>query len=189
VAAGLLGTLTREGGALQVTYNGWPLYFNAQDAKPGDTKGHGSGSNWWVVSSYGGPVQNNAAVKTASPMGPILTDVGGRTLYLFAKDQKNKSTCAGACAQLWPPLLTVGEPKAEEALTANLVGAMKRDDGTTQVTYNGWPLHYYAADEKPGDLKGQNVGGDWFVVTPAGEANKAPAAGGPVAPAPRGDGY
>ena len=50
------------------------------------------------------------------------------------------------------------------------IGAAARADGSDQVTYNGWPLYYYAADEKPGDTKGQDVGGVWFVVTTDGGA-------------------
>ena len=39
-----------------------------------------------------------------------------------------------------------------------------------QVTYNGHPLYYYAADQKPGDTSGQNVdgfGAEWYVLSPA----------------------
>ena len=36
---GKLGTIKRANGLLQVTYRGLPLYFFAQDAKAGDTKG------------------------------------------------------------------------------------------------------------------------------------------------------
>ena len=37
---GTLGTITRaDTGALQVTYNGLPLYFFKSDSKPGDAKG------------------------------------------------------------------------------------------------------------------------------------------------------
>jgi predicted lipoprotein with Yx(FWY)xxD motif len=41
-----------------------------------------------------------------------------------------------------------------------------------QVTYNGWPLYYFAPDEQPGDTKGHEVdgfGAEWYVVTPEGE--------------------
>lgn len=37
--SGTLGTITRDDGAIQVTYNGLPLYFFKNDAKPGDTNG------------------------------------------------------------------------------------------------------------------------------------------------------
>jgi len=37
--AGKIGTIKRADGSLQLTYRGLPLYFFAQDMKPGDTKG------------------------------------------------------------------------------------------------------------------------------------------------------
>ena len=36
---GKIGTIARANGSRQVTYRGLPLYFFAQDAKPGDKKG------------------------------------------------------------------------------------------------------------------------------------------------------
>ncbi len=36
---GQIGTIKRADGSLQVTYRGLPLYFFAQDTKPGDTNG------------------------------------------------------------------------------------------------------------------------------------------------------
>jgi predicted lipoprotein with Yx(FWY)xxD motif len=45
-----IGTITRDDGRLQVTHNGWPLYFWVQDQQPGDTTGHGVNDVWFVVS-------------------------------------------------------------------------------------------------------------------------------------------
>jgi predicted lipoprotein with Yx(FWY)xxD motif len=53
-------------------------------------------------------------------------------------------------------------------LTASLLGTTTRTDGTTQVTYNGWPLYYFQTDKVAGDTSGENVQGVWFVITPAG---------------------
>ncbi len=39
-ASGKLGTITRQDGSLEVTYNGLPLYFYQGDHAPGDTNGH-----------------------------------------------------------------------------------------------------------------------------------------------------
>jgi predicted lipoprotein with Yx(FWY)xxD motif len=47
--AGELGTIVLENGRQQVTYNGMPLYFFAEDRAPGDTNGQGVGEVWWVV--------------------------------------------------------------------------------------------------------------------------------------------
>ena len=44
---GKLGTITRDDGALQVTYNGLPLYFFKNDQAPGDA--NGVYENWEAV--------------------------------------------------------------------------------------------------------------------------------------------
>ena len=46
---GKLGTITRADGALQVTYNGHPLYYFASDSAAGDAKGQGLGGVWYVA--------------------------------------------------------------------------------------------------------------------------------------------
>jgi predicted lipoprotein with Yx(FWY)xxD motif len=42
---GALGTITRDDGSIQVTYNGLPLYFYGGDKAPGDTTGNYPGWN------------------------------------------------------------------------------------------------------------------------------------------------
>lgn len=107
-------------------------------------------------------------IKTASSaeLGTFLVDEDGMTLYLFTKDSPGVTTCFDACLQAWPPLLTNGEPRADDGVTASKLGTITRDDGSIQVTYNGLPLYYYITDVKPGDTTGQGVGGVWFVVEP-----------------------
>lgn len=51
-----LGTTTRTDGVVQATYNGWPLYYFAADAAPGDTNGQGVNDVWWVVDANGDAV-------------------------------------------------------------------------------------------------------------------------------------
>ena len=46
----------------------------------------------------------------SSSLGRILVDGRGRTLYLFEKDTRGRSTCSGTCATYWPPLLMHGRP-------------------------------------------------------------------------------
>ena len=45
-ADGALGTITRDDGAIQVTYDGLPLYYYVGDSVPGDTTGDGVGGVW-----------------------------------------------------------------------------------------------------------------------------------------------
>jgi predicted lipoprotein with Yx(FWY)xxD motif len=109
---------------------------------------------------------------TDSEFGTILVDSGDRTLYLFDKESSDTSQCYGACAEAWPPFVTEGEPQAGKGIDQELLGTTERDDGTTQVTYNGHPLYYYV-DDPVGEVLCHNVeefGGLWLVVTPDGNA-------------------
>lgn len=50
----LLGTDPGPGGALQVTYNRWPLYLYTGDYTPGEANGQADAMGlWWVVSVSG----------------------------------------------------------------------------------------------------------------------------------------
>lgn len=53
---GTVGTITGVDGQPQLTLNGWPLYYYAGDANPGDTAGQGVGGVWWVLSPAGEPI-------------------------------------------------------------------------------------------------------------------------------------
>jgi predicted lipoprotein with Yx(FWY)xxD motif len=105
-------------------------------------------------------------------LGAILADDDGRTLYILKNDSPGMSTCYDECAQMWPPLQTQDDPEIGAGVDAALVGTMERDDGTTQVTYNDWPLYVYAQDTAPGDVMGHEVEdtwGAWSVLSPDGE--------------------
>lgn len=105
-----------------------------------------------------------------SSLGEILVDSEGYSLYLFTNDNPGESTCYGNCAANWPPLITAGDILSGGNVDPELLGTTAREDGTLQVTYDGWPLYYYAVDEAPGNVNGQGVGGVWYVVSPTGEA-------------------
>jgi predicted lipoprotein with Yx(FWY)xxD motif len=108
---------------------------------------------------------------TKTSLGRILIDSRGRTLYLFEKDRKGKSACAGQCAAFWPPLIANGKPRATRAAKTSLLGTTKRPDGRLQVTYNHHPLYTFAKDKKNGQTSGEGLnafGGEWDAVSPAG---------------------
>jgi predicted lipoprotein with Yx(FWY)xxD motif len=153
--------------------------------------------------AYGAPSTPPAVSAPAAPEigsaalapGTALVDGTGRALYLFEADTGTISTCTGACAQVWPPLLTSGPaPVTTGAAQASLVGTSPRADGTRQVTYDGHPLYYFAGDTAPGNVRGQgihNFGGGWYVVAPGGNEIDDPpgAAAGPAASSGAGNGY
>jgi predicted lipoprotein with Yx(FWY)xxD motif len=126
-----------------------------------------------AMSSVAAASPTGTVVKVApSPLGHILVDGKGITLYDFPPDKGTASVCYGACAALWPPLLTTGKPVASPGVKTSLLGTTKRSDGKLEVTYGGHPLYYFVADRRPGQTSGQGVnqfGGPWWVLSPAGK--------------------
>lgn len=106
-------------------------------------------------------------------LGTYLTDGEGRSLYLFTDENGNPVPCTGQCAEVWPPFTAEGEVTAGAGADASLLSTTERPDGAMQVAYNGWPLYFFANDQAPGDVNGQDIhsfGGTWYLITPAGEA-------------------
>jgi predicted lipoprotein with Yx(FWY)xxD motif len=78
--AGLLGTLTRDDGTVQVTYGGWPLYFFASDMAAGDVAGQGVNGAWFVVAPDGSAVEDgpgDEADASGSDGSPATGDTSG----------------------------------------------------------------------------------------------------------------
>jgi predicted lipoprotein with Yx(FWY)xxD motif len=143
----------------------------------GTSYGGGGATGSTVTGSSAAPAATKAAGNAAtvdlatSKFGKILVDRKGRTLYLFAADKSTTSTCSAACASLWPPLTVSGTPTAGTGVTSSLLGTTKRGDGTTEVTYAGHPLYYYAGDSAAGQTTGQDIsqfGAKWYVLTAGG---------------------
>ncbi|MGQ0575692.1 MAG: COG4315 family predicted lipoprotein [Pseudonocardia sp.] len=108
-----------------------------------------------------------------SELGRILVGQQGRTLYTFAGAAANP--CTGPCLAQWPAYVADGVPYSADqtlsTLDVDALGTVARPDGTQQVTYEGMPLHYHAADQAPGAVAGQGTTAfdrTWQAVTPAG---------------------
>jgi predicted lipoprotein with Yx(FWY)xxD motif len=126
-----------------------------------------------IPASLASPSKGGSATVRASQsqLGRILVDGRGRTLYLFEKDKHGKSSCNGACATAWPPLIASGKPHAGAGAKASLLGTTKRKDGRRQVTYNRHPLYTFVKDTKMGQTNGEGLdafGAEWYAVSPAG---------------------
>lgn len=65
----LLGSFEREDGTIQATYDGWPLYYFAQDQAPGDVTGQAVNDVWWVVNTDGEAVTEAPGDDTAGGYG------------------------------------------------------------------------------------------------------------------------
>jgi len=108
-------------------------------------------------------------------LGTVLVDGQGLTVYMFDNDVRGQpSRCYDICAVEWPPVVLkpgMTQPVAGPGIDSALLGTTPRTDGTTQVTYNGWPLYLWPPDRAPGKATGQalaNAGGLWYVLSPAG---------------------
>lgn len=107
------------------------------------------------------------AIKTAQgDVGAFLTGPSGKTLYVFTRDAKNMSNCNADCLATWPALLVQnGQAIQGDGAATGTFGHISTAAGQ-QVTYNGAPLYYFSGDAKPGDTKGHNLSGVWFVARP-----------------------
>jgi predicted lipoprotein with Yx(FWY)xxD motif len=127
------------------------------------------------------PARGGAATVrvSQSKLGRILVNRRGRSLYLFEKDKRGRSSCYGACATYWPPLIVSGKPRAGTGAKASLLGRTKRRDGRWQVTYKRHPLYTYVGDTKKAQTNGEGLddfGAEWDLVSPSGakvEKNEA----------------
>jgi predicted lipoprotein with Yx(FWY)xxD motif len=128
-----------------------------------------------------------------SGLGSIIVDSQGRTLYLWQADAGPRSSCSGACAAAWPPLLSTGAPIAGSGAKAALLGTTKRSDGAEQVTYNQHPLYLFTGDTAPGQTTGQGstgFGARWYVLSPGGnQITGSASTSGPVNGAGSSSGY
>ena len=99
-------------------------------------------------------------VLTQHGHGATLADDKGMTLYTYEKDELGKSTCVGACAKQWPPLLVTAD--ADRAGGAWSI--ITREDGAKQWAFYGKPLYYYSNDAKPGETNGDGAASQWQIA-------------------------
>ncbi|WP_030571783.1 SCO0930 family lipoprotein [Streptomyces aureocirculatus] len=160
-------------------------------AGAGDGYGSGNGYGSDSGSAEGASKAKSAgklAVWDSEKLGEVVTDSAGLTLYRFDKDtaQPPKSNCDGACETAWPVVAAKGS-EAAPGVDKSLLGEVTRADGTEQLTIDGWPMYRFAKDKKPGDAKGQGVGGTWYAAAPDGKKAAPGAGGGADAGADAGD--
>ncbi len=142
----------------------------AASAPATSTAGYGQSSSAPASAAATADAATLALKMADSSLGSILVDGKGMTLYMFTKDSANMSACTGQCLVAWPPLL--GKPTMGSGVDDSKLGSFQRADGSTQATYNGWPLYYWKGDTKAGDVSGQNVSGVWFVLDRDGKPVK-----------------
>jgi predicted lipoprotein with Yx(FWY)xxD motif len=177
---GRIGTINRFGQGRQLTMDGRPLYTFSGDT-PGEIRGNGVGNLWWAMTPSGlaatsfpsvpstyGPARPQTLTVVQTKLGPVVANDRGQVLYAYSDDTPTTSACnADWCLVDWPPLQASGTPTAVGAVTAP-VSMIRGAGGVDQVTLGGHPLYTFAGDLHPGDTRGEGIGSDWYLVSPAG---------------------
>ena len=118
-------------------------------------------------------------------LGTVLVDAAGKTIYSPEQEAHGRILCTGSCLGFWFPATV--KPAAGLPAAGGLTGVLgtvhRRDDGLTQLTYNGRPLYTFRLDQSPGQARGSDFsdsfGGTsftWQAVTARGAAS-GPAGG------------
>jgi predicted lipoprotein with Yx(FWY)xxD motif len=135
------------------------------------------------------PPATGAAVSAQSTsLGTVLVDGRGRTVYVFANDKPDVSTCTDSCSIDWPPVSAPTPLPASLPGVKGAIGSTLRSDGNQQLTVAGHPVYTFSGDSAPGQTKGQGItlnGGLWTVVSPSGAPDVHPA-GAATSPLPPG---
>lgn len=122
-------------------------------------------------------VVHGLGVRGSSDYGAHLTDASGRALYLSTGDRRGRgavpaqSACYGPCIKAWHPAYAAGPVFSGANVDRSQIGVVVRADGRAQVTYNGWPLYYYAGDLGAAQTQGEDVqrfDRKWYLVSPRG---------------------
>jgi predicted lipoprotein with Yx(FWY)xxD motif len=132
------------------------------------------GASVGVAVASGAHIAGAGAVvgtRSIPSLGTVLVGPNGHTLYLDSADPKNKATCTGGCATIWPPLKTSGAPSAKGGAKAADLGTISLGHGVKQVSYKGHALYYFASDTAAGQATGEGQNG-FYVVSPSGSSIK-----------------
>lgn len=123
----------------------------------------------------------------STSLGTILVDGTGRTVYVFANDRTNESTCEGDCATNWPPVAAPQKLPPSVSGVTGALGTATRPDGSQQLTVAGHPVYRFSGDSAVGQTNGQGItlnGGVWTTVLPSGAPDTKPAGSTSTAPVP-----
>lgn len=183
VAEGAVATqgftiITRESGAEQWAYKGYPLYTYIEDSAQGDIFGDGV-NMIWDLARLDPVLETDRADHAFLGNGVVLTgesnnqvietfraDKDGFSLYTFDADPIGDAACYGingdSCINTWPPLLADGGAKPEYPLSV-----LSLENGLKQWAYKEKALYFFVGDTQAGDTAGDGVNNVWHTATNA----------------------
>jgi predicted lipoprotein with Yx(FWY)xxD motif len=114
------------------------------------------------VRSAANQAPGEAPVVVVSQTTPLhLVDASGNAFYALEGNQDG-SKCDTDCESAWPPLMAhSSRPSLAPGMQPGMLGALPREGGSLQVTYNGNPLYRYSGDMGAAATAGQGVSDKW----------------------------
>lgn len=106
------------------------------------------------------------AVGTKHGDGHTVLEAKGRYVYTHRTASGKEAACSASCRQVWPLVLSRGEPKARDGVKARKLGLNRHH----QVTYFHHRLYYFTYDSAVVSF-GKNItsfGGKWQLITTNG---------------------
>lgn len=169
LAASDFSVITRADGSRQTAYKGWPLYYNVNDTKAGDTNGDAV-NNVWAIAKADYTVMfanaqlvglDNLQYNDQSALGTVvsqyITDPNGRTLYLYTKDLSSQNTFTKpdfSNDSNWP-IYTVSTIVSIPTVLDKTQFTIITVSGRTQLVYKGHPMYFFGQDNA---LRGNTKG-------------------------------
>jgi len=141
----------------------------------GGTGSTGSAGNGGSQGTTGGTV----STRKLSGIGTALVTSSGMTVYTpkTPAESKGNIKCTGSCLSFWFPVTTSSAHLTSSNLPGKIGTIHRSDDGKTQLTYNGKPLHTFRLDTAAGQAHGNNFSDQfgstsftWEVVVSHGTA-------------------
>jgi predicted lipoprotein with Yx(FWY)xxD motif len=118
------------------------------------------------------------SLATNAKFGRYLVDKNGYTLYIFSNDFDGRTSCTGACEQLWPHFSVSDLTQDKLGFGLDIADFDTINvNGLAQLRYKKWPLYYYApasggygnnsnVQEPAGQIKGDGYSNVWYVAKP-----------------------
>jgi predicted lipoprotein with Yx(FWY)xxD motif len=106
--------------------------------------------------------------------GQVVGTIDGIVAYSDTAEHAGHFVCTSAsCTATWRPWLTDGaKVHAGAGVEQSQISTVTRPDGTTQVSYGGHPLYFYAHNKHAVQANAQGAGGVWYVVGTGGDILK-----------------